>query len=433
MGRLLLIAFRNLFAHKRRTVLLATAIAGVTILLVLLTSVSNGIRSTMLRAATTLSTGHVNVGGFFKVTSGQSAPVVTDYLKITAELKTLVPEANAIVDRLRGWGKVISATGSIQVGISGIDIATEPLIPQVVKVVAGDLAGLRRPRTMLIFEKQAKRLEVNVGDRVTISAPTVRGVNNAIDVEIVAIGKDIGMLSSFSLFTPKQTVRDLYLMTKSTTGAIHIYLKDHRTAGLVAEGLRKQLKERGHRMLEPLAQPFWAKFPIVNREAWTGQKLDVTSWKEELAFLTWVLTAFDVLTVVVVGILLVIVVVGVMNVFWIVIRERTKEIGTLRAIGMSRRYVLLLFLAEAALLSLLSTTLGAGLGALSAALLDRAAIGLSEGFAVLLMSDTLRLVVDSASVIKALITISAITTLFSLWPAYLAARLRPVTAIHHVG
>ena len=46
------------------------------------TGLSTGVRETMIDTATTLSTGHVNVGGFFKVTAGQAAPVVTDYEKV---------------------------------------------------------------------------------------------------------------------------------------------------------------------------------------------------------------------------------------------------------------------------------------------------------------------------------------------------------------
>src|SRR5262249_58922123 len=75
MGQRLVIAFRNLVQHSRRTALLGGAILGVTALLVLLVGLLNGIRSTMLESATTLMSGHVNVGGFYKVTAGQSAPV----------------------------------------------------------------------------------------------------------------------------------------------------------------------------------------------------------------------------------------------------------------------------------------------------------------------------------------------------------------------
>src|SRR6185369_7908015 len=69
------IALMNLVEHRRRSAFLGIAIALVTALFVLLTALSIGLRDTLIETATTLSTGHLNVGGFFKITSGQAAPV----------------------------------------------------------------------------------------------------------------------------------------------------------------------------------------------------------------------------------------------------------------------------------------------------------------------------------------------------------------------
>ena len=120
------IAFRSLVQHRRRTCFLGSAIAAVTALLVLLTGLSTGVRETMIDTATTLSTGHVNVGGFFKVTAGQAAPVVTNYEKVMEVAEAAVPEMAFVVQRGRGWAKVVSDTGSMQLGIAGIDISSEP-------------------------------------------------------------------------------------------------------------------------------------------------------------------------------------------------------------------------------------------------------------------------------------------------------------------
>ena len=432
MGSLILIAARNLLQHRKRTMLLGLAICAVTVLLVLLSSVSNGIMDTMMRAANTLSTGHVNVGGFYKVTNGQAAPVVTRFAPIKELVLKEVPEAT-VVDRLRGWGKVISTACSIQVGIGGVDITAEHGMAKVVSVVKGDLMDLRKPYTALIFQKHADKLEVTVGDQLTLRAPTARGASNAVDVRVVAIARDMGLLSSFSMFTSKDAVRGLYQLDPGATGAIQIYLPDVEQAADVAQRLRAVLGKAGYRLMDPQADPFWRKFSIVTREDWTGQKLDVSTWKDEMGMMMWIITAFDTLTVVLVGILLIIIVIGVMNTLWISIRERTREIGTLRAIGMGRGKVLLMFLLEAGILSLCSTVAGALLGVGLAALLNAAGIELSPGFVIFLMSDTLRLVVSMGSLLAGVITITVVTTLFALWPAYQATRLKPVTAIHHVG
>ena len=434
MKRLILIAVRNIQSNTRRTVLLGGAIGAVTALLVLLTSVSNGIQTTMLEAATTLSTGHVNVAGFFKITSGQAAPAVTNYAPLKKLVEGNVPEADIVVDRMRGWGKVVSPQSSIQVGIGGVDITTEKGFHDVLEITKGSLDDLKRPDGALIFESQAKRLKVKLKDGLTLSAPSVRGANMAEDVTVVAIAKDIGFLSGFSIFVNKEKVRKLYGMGDTTTGAIQIYLKDHADSKKVAARLRKLLTDHPeHTVMDLLSQPFWMKFPVVTREAWVGQRIDITTWEDELKFLTWTVQAFDSLTVALVSVLLIIIVVGVMNSLWMAIRERTKEIGTLRAIGMGRGRVLSMFVIEAFILSLGATVVGALAGWGLCEVLNAVEIPISKGFQIFLMRDTLFLVVEGRSIALAIGVITSVVTLFSLYPAYRAARMPPITAIHHVG
>src|SRR4051812_19144118 len=176
----LTIAFRNLVQHQRRPLFLGRAIAAVTALLVLLNGLSTGVRETMIDTATTLSTGHVNVGGFFKVTAGQAGPGGTHYKRGLEGAERGRPRMTLPVHRGRGWAKVVADTGSMQLGITGIDVTSEPKFAQVLTLVSGKLEDLAQPGTILIFDNQAEKLGVKVGDALTISAPTTRGTNNTI-------------------------------------------------------------------------------------------------------------------------------------------------------------------------------------------------------------------------------------------------------------
>ncbi|MCP3163893.1 ABC transporter permease [Myxococcus qinghaiensis] len=433
MFQLFLIAFRNLGTHRRRTVLLGGAIAGVTALLVILMGLSTGMKETMLRSATTLATGHVNVGGFYKVTAGQAAPVVTAYPKILEQVRKAVPELDYAVQRGRGWAKIVSESGSLQVGVGGIDVKDEPGFRQVLQIQEGNLDGLNEQSTVLLFEKQAKRLQVKVGDTVTISAPTMRGTNNTVDVRVAAIATDVGMMSDFNVFVPSGTLRSLYQLRDDTTGALYLYLKDVNQVPHVQARLRTVLADAGHQLMDNDPRAFWMKFEVVNREAWTGQKLDITNWEDELSFITWTLTALNGLTGILIFVLLVIIGVGIMNTLWIAIRERTREIGTLRAIGMQRTRVVVMFLFEAMTLGALGTLAGALIGLAVCLGVDSAHVGVPEAVAMFIMSDRLHLVVNAGSVVGAMVFITTCTTLISLIPSFLAARLKPVTAMHHIG
>src|SRR5215218_9577709 len=149
MLQLILIAYRNLLAHRRRTLLLGGAIAFVTALFVLMTGLANGMRATMLESATTLSTGHVNVGGFFKVAAGQSAPAVTGYTQVLDLVKREVPEVEYITDRGRGFAKLVGTEGSMFAVLNGLDIAQEPGFKRTVVIREGKLEDLAQPGTIL--------------------------------------------------------------------------------------------------------------------------------------------------------------------------------------------------------------------------------------------------------------------------------------------
>jgi putative ABC transport system permease protein len=431
----LTIAFRNLVQHRRRTLFLGAAIAAVTALLVLLNGLSTGVRETMIDTATTLSTGHVNVGGFYKVTAGQAAPVVTDYKKVLAVVEKTVPEMAFAVHRGRGWAKLVSDTGSMQAGITGIDIRSEPKFSSVLQLESGKLDDLAQPGTILLFDNQAEKLGVKVGDALTISAPTTRGTNNTIDVRVVAIAHSLGLLSTWNCFIPIESLRALYQINQDSTGVIQIMLnrKDFDHIPAIAARLRQALDQAGYRIMEPDPRAFWMKFQSVSREDWTGQKLDVTNWEDEISFMTWTLKALQGMSVVLIVILVAIIIIGIMNTMWIAIRERTREIGTLRAIGMHRREVLWMFLLESLMLGFGATIGGVLAGAAIAAGLNAAHLPVPTGLQFFLMSPHLHLSVHGSLMVRSVVLITFITGLAAFYPSLKAARLRPVVAMSHFG
>ena len=432
----LMIAFRSLVQHRRRTLFLATAIAAVTALLVFLNGLTTGVRETMMDTATTLTTGHVNVGGFFKVTAGQAAPVVTDYKRVIEIAKKTVPEMAFVVHRGRGWAKVVSDTGSMQMGITGIDVRSEPKFAQVLQLVSGKLDDLAEPGTILIFDNQAEKLGVKVGDAVTISAPTTRGTNNTIDVRVVAIAHSLGLLSTWNSFIPIDSLRKLYQLNQDSTGVVQIMLdrKDvDKKIPEISARLRTALEQAGWRVMPNDPRAFWMKFQSVSREDWTGQKLDVTTWEDEISFMSWTLTSLRVISVVLIVILIAIIIIGIMNTMWIAIRERTREIGTLRAIGMHRREVLWMFLLESTMLGLFATVAGVTAGAGIAAGLNALHLHVPTGLQFFLMSPFLHISIHVSALVWSVVLITAVTAVAALYPSLRAARLRPVVAMSHFG
>lgn len=430
----LLIAARNLLRHTLRNLFLGGALAGVTVILVLVASCTAGIEQAMSESATTLMTGHVNVGGFYKITSGSAAPMVSDYPKVLKEVLPRVPDLDYVAVRTRGYAKAVSDVTSMDLVLSGVDVAHEPGFKGIVRPIEGKLEDLAQPNTMLLFAGQADRLKVKVNDVITLSAPTANGVSNTVDVRIVAVAHNVGILSAFSAFLEQGTLNHLYGIKSTTTGALQLYLKKPERAAEVAADLRAHLAKAGWRVMDPDPQAYWMKLMrTVPSEDWTGQKLDVTTADDEMGQFTQFITGVRLVSGIVIWVLLVVVCIGIFNSMTIAVRERTREIGTLRALGMQRRRVLWLFVLEAALLGLAGATSGAVLGALVAEGLNLAGISVTESMQVFLMQEQVHFLLQPGRIAWYVVLFTVLTVLAALVPAFLAARLRPITAMHHIG
>ena len=447
MGIYILIAYRNLVQAKRRTLLLGLALASVTMLLVMLLSWSSGISETMVRSATALSSGHVNVGGFYKSTPSDTAPLVVDVAEVRKAVEKHAKNVDYIVTRQRGWARLVSDSGSIQTGIGGIDVRADRRFLEVVQLAAEDeyLEGGRRQtlgtvddlakqNRVLLFVKQAKRLGVQVGDQLTVTIETLTGQTNSVDVTVAAVAQDVGLLSGWNIYMSEDSVRKLYDLSDSAAGVVMIYLKDISQAKQVMKTVGLGLEKDGYKIMEHDPNPFWAKFDTVIAEDWVGQKLDLTTWRDEVNFLTWILRAIDSVSFLLISILVVIISIGIMNAMWISVRERTNEIGTVRALGMGKSRVLTLFMTEALLLGFAATLLGATAGAIFSLVIDALQIVVpSRAVQIMLMSDTLHFSVSMMTVLGSTLAFTLIVGLAAIWPAYRASQLQPVTAINHVG
>jgi putative ABC transport system permease protein len=113
--------------------------------------------------------------------------------------------------------------------------------------------------------------------------------------------------------------------------------------------------------------------------------------------------------------------IGIMNIMLVSVTERTREIGIRKAIGATRRNVLSQFLTEATILSVMGGLIGVALGAGIAHLIS----GINMG------SSPIHAVVQLDSVLLATLFSLAVGLFFGIYPAYRAASLNPIDALHY--
>jgi putative ABC transport system permease protein len=109
--------------------------------------------------------------------------------------------------------------------------------------------------------------------------------------------------------------------------------------------------------------------------------------------------------------------IGIMNIMLVAVTERTREIGVRKALGAPRRAILLQFLMEAVMLTVLGGAAGIVLGSGVAALV-RAASGLPT-------------FVSPGSVVAGLVVSTGVGIFCGLYPAMRASRLDPVEALRY--
>ena len=136
-----------------------------------------------------------------------------------------------------------------------------------------------------------------------------------------------------------------------------------------------------------------------------GSKMEAAA--ESNNILTMLLIAMAAIVFVVGGI-------GIMNVLFVTVKERTKEIGILKSMGCSKKDILLEFLLESSVISIIGGFLGVGFSFLVTPIVEHFSVRveLSLWGAVL-------------AVIFAVIT----GTLFGFYPAFKASRLIPIEAL----
>ncbi len=131
-------------------------------------------------------------------------------------------------------------------------------------------------------------------------------------------------------------------------------------------------------------------------------------------------------------VLLLIVIVAAFNIvstLTMVVRDKTREIGILRAMGLPRRTIRRAFILQGAVIGVVGTTLGTGLGLLVGHLVDtRQFIDLNPAVYFI---DHLPVQVDPVDLLFVVVASVVVATLATIYPARQAATLNPVDAIRY--
>ena len=415
MGKLLIMAWRNVWRNWRRTVIAGTAIAlGMTLILVF-DGFLGGMNEALYGNTVKLQGGHVQVhaSGFReKANRLPLLPLVDPGAAVEAALAQ--PEVVAVSQRIETGGMVSSREGTMSVAITGIEPEQEAPVSLVAEnVVQGRWLEGFDEDVLLIGQAMAERLEVTVGDRVTLVGRATHQQMRSRTMTIVGI-YDLGIPE-----VEKSLVYVSLLEAQTLFG-----LRDQATEVAV------HLEQVGQE--PPVVETLQTALPGYEVDAW--DTLD-PSTKQMMELEAQVMDMFGLVILLIAG-------VGILNLMLMAVFERTREIGLLAAMGLKRRETVVLFLLEGVLIGLLGALAGSVLGGVIGAYYGQVGIdwtalygGMDVGeFSELigLMGDRLYLRIGIGVLVQRALTVGVIAALASLYPAWQASRREPAEALHYV-
>jgi putative ABC transport system permease protein len=273
------------------------------------------------------------------------------------------------------------------------------------RIVEGEELPLDDPDAVIIGSGLAAAMKVRPGDHLTLMTSTVHGSLNAVDVRVAGIfTSGVKELDARAVRMPLVAAQQL--LQTNRTEKLLVFL--HDTSDTIP--VRIALAQMAGKNRWPLEMKVW---------------MELASFYHQVVFLYNGIFGF--LGLVIFGV----VIFSVANTILMSVLERTREVGTLMAMGTTRGRIARMFLLEGLFTGIIGGTLALGAGALAAVLINAAGItlppppGYSVGYQLQILLQPQTLLVGFA--------IAVVTsTLSSIVPALKASRLKIVDALGHI-
>ena len=423
MGKFLLLAFRNVFRNRRRTVMtllmVGGGVAGLLLVGGFFAFMFRGLRESTIRTGL----GHIQIfnAEHFKRDEVHVLDTgISNWRQVAAATES-ASHVRGVAPRIEFYGMLSNGVKSSVFMGSAVDPDTERKMGFDPRIASGrDLSGNSDGEVeALVGTGVARSMSVKVGDGLTILAVTADGALNGIDVQIVGI-----------VSTGFKDLDDRYL--RITLPSAQRLLQSDRVTNLVVGLDKTENTDAVAAQLAPLLHP-----PDENLSAGTpglqgrSQEMALKKWIDLAAYYKQVRTLFSGIFLFLGIIVFFMVLMASVNTLLMAMFERTREIGTMLAMGTPRRWIVALFMVEATLTGILGAIVGVAGGNLLGMALNASGLHLPPppGTSFDMLFRVLH--VPSLMVGSSLMVVVSLA-LASIVPAVRASRLQIAEALAHV-
>lgn len=245
------LALRNIGRHARRSLMLGSAIALGTAVLVAANAFAHGISVTLFDKVVVWVAGHAGV--FVSESGSAERQLFRDGPWLRAQFEGL-PQVKRVDEAVGVFARAIGQGKSDNVILVGADVLREmdakdrAELEESFEMVEGswdDLGKAGSDIPVVLAQEKAKALGVRVGDEVRLRFSDVHGARQAAKGKVAGVFRTDNMFMQAPLFVELNRLRDLLGYASWETSGFNLVLHDPvRDAGAVAESLQSRLVPR---------------------------------------------------------------------------------------------------------------------------------------------------------------------------------------------
>jgi len=404
------IAFRNLYRQKRRTGLTVSIIAFGVVAVILFTALAGSFKNMMISQITDSMLGHLQIHRSGYVESLDTMPLnlvieeqhIDQLKKILGEIK----EIEGYTLRILLATLLSNYADTTNIKLSAIEPGNEKLVTPLLPGRITEGKFLEKGQ-ILLPNLVARGLELGIGSEAVVIATNVDGSVNGTSLIVSGIVETAVGPSGKYGYIHIDDARELLRMESLQVSEVAIRLKDAETLTPVMKKLQTALEgikdDKGKPVFE--VHPWKALSPFNN-----------------------IANMIDLMTIFIQVILVTIVLISIMNVMLMAVYERTKEIGTIAAIGTMPSSIMSLFIFEGLFLGIAGAAVGNITGLILVYAVKAAEMTISFG-----QSDNILLApqISLTTMLATTFIVILVTLLGAVEPAYKASQLDPVDALRN--
>ncbi len=448
MKNLVKIALRNTTRQKKRTILLGGAIAFGIFIITLLNGFTAGLADNVRDNFSRIFGGQIFISGTVLTRSGRPVNVIEDDSKLIGIVESLEGEIKKYTRRSRAMGEIIFNSRSVVQRIDGVDWQDDRNFAVSLPIVKGSIDSVYKRDSIILPVSTAKKLGVEVGESVLVRLSTVTGQKNVGDFVVIATVKDQEGFGISTAYTSLDYLNELLQLKPDEYQILSIYVRDINKMDAIANKIYKRLKEIGPvetretgEASSPEAMrkktrksfamlmgggPFSSAVP---EKKWVGTKFSVITLNDMMSQVVSMVNVLNTTGLVIFIILLIITMVGITNSYRMTMLERTREIGTMRAIGVHKSGIRDIFLLEALFVSIAGALVGIILAFGAMFIISRIPFGTDSMMWIFLKSGRVGFKVIPREILLNLVILVGLSILAALGPARKAAKLEPAAAL----